>query len=188
MQKNIKEKLKKILDKARFNHTLRVEKQALDLARRYKADQNQASLAALLHDCARSLDKKGLLARAKKEGLRIRPIDQKEPKLLHGKLSALIARRKFAIKDPLVLKAIVNHTVGRPKMSKLEKIIFLADHSEAGRKFKGVKRLRRTALKDLNKAVALSCDLTLDYLKRNNLPVDSRTLKTRNYYLELKKK
>jgi predicted HD superfamily hydrolase involved in NAD metabolism len=176
-------KLRDALDRERFEHSLRVEKTALSLAKRYKVSTKKASLAALLHDCGRKFSKKGMLKEARRAGIKIDPISRFEPKLLHAELSAYLAKKTFGIKSKEILGAIQKHTIGSPKMSKLEKIIYLADHIEEGRNFSGVKKARKTALKDLNKAIVEVATEMINYLIKKKLPVHPGTLLTRNYYL-----
>jgi predicted HD superfamily hydrolase involved in NAD metabolism len=133
-------RLKATLDPERFAHSLRVEQVALALARRYRVNRNKASLAALLHDCARRDGRSGLLRKARRLGLTIGPLEAREPKLLHGELGVLLAREEFGVRDREILAAIRHHTTGRPGMSKLEKIVYLADHIEEGRGFAGLDR------------------------------------------------
>ncbi|MFH1684639.1 MAG: bis(5'-nucleosyl)-tetraphosphatase (symmetrical) YqeK [Candidatus Margulisiibacteriota bacterium] len=179
----ILKKLKANLDRSRFEHSLRVEKTAVTLARRHGVSVIKASLAALIHDYARKYSRVELLKQARRFKIKIDPVSQFEPKLLHAELSALLAKKDFKILDKQVLAAIRKHTVGAPKMSKLDKIIFLADHIEEGRSFSGVRKVRRLATKDLDGAVAESAANSLKYLLKLGLPICSGTIQTRNYYL-----
>ncbi len=176
-------RLKTELDQPRFDHTLGVEKTALALARKFKVSAKKAGLAALLHDYARKYDRPGLLKQARKFKLKIDAVSQQEPKLLHAELSARMAERDFGINDPDVLSAIRNHTLGQPGMSRLDQIIFLADHIEENRNFDGVNRLRRLASRDLDQAMVASTANTLQYLLKKQLPIHPASIKTRNYYL-----
>lgn len=175
-------KLQTTLDRARLRHSLRVEKIALKLGRRWGADCHKLSLAALLHDCARKDDPPGLLKAAVKAGIRLNQLSRFEPKLLHAELSARQARSEFGLSDQAILSAIRHHTVGRPRMSKLDKIIYLADHIEVGRRFFGINRIRQLAFLDLDRAVLESTSLMLQYLLDHKLPIFEGTIKTRNYY------
>jgi predicted HD superfamily hydrolase involved in NAD metabolism len=177
------DKLKELLDAERYQHSLRVEENALKLARIHCASKTSASLAALLHDAARRYSRTEMLNQAKKEGLNIDPIQKKEPKLLHAALSAQIAAKTFGVSSPAVLNAIRKHTLGTPNMTKLEKIIYLADHLEEGRSYPGIEKLRQLAAKDLDQAIYASTNIMLQYLLENNLPIHPGTIATRNYYL-----
>ena len=176
-------KLKEMLNPERFEHSLRVEKIALALAKKHGADRRKISLAALLHDCARRYDRKGLLKIAGKMGLKIDPIRKFEPKLFHGEIGARLAREEFGVKPADILRAIRSHTTGKPGMSKLEKIVYLADHIEEGRNFPEVGKLRKLAFRDLDQAVFESASAMLKYLLREKLPIYPETIHTRNSYL-----
>ncbi|MBI5399497.1 bis(5'-nucleosyl)-tetraphosphatase (symmetrical) YqeK [Candidatus Saganbacteria bacterium] len=180
---DILSKLKACLAPNRFAHSLRVEKIAVNLARQYRILVAKASLAALLHDYARQYDSPQLLQQARKFGLKIDAYSRAEPKLLHGKLGALLAKRDFDITAKDVLAAIKQHTLGKPGMSKLAKIIYLADHLEEGRGFPWLRRLRRLAFRDLDQAVGQAAARIIIYLLRHNLPIHPGGLRTRNYYL-----
>jgi len=182
-REQIIEQLKKSLNHERFRHSLGVEKTAVALAEKYKVLKNKASLAALLHDCARKYNSKELLAQARKHKLEIDPIRKFEPKLFHAELSAIIAKKDFKIKDKAVLSAIEKHTAGSANMNALEKIIFLADHIEEGRNFFGVNRLRDLALENLDRAVLESTSIMLQYLLKKEAPIYYKSIETRNYYL-----
>ncbi|OGC24356.1 hypothetical protein A2291_02385 [candidate division WOR-1 bacterium RIFOXYB2_FULL_42_35] len=179
----ILKKLEKSLSPERFQHTLGVEKTAVKLAQQYGISVKSASLAALLHDYARKYSSQQLLQQAKKHKLKIGPLEKFEPKLLHAELSAVLAQKDFGIKSKPILSAIAKHTLGSPKMTTLEKIIYLADHIEEGRQFKGVNKIRKIAFNNLDRAIVESASNMLKFLTDNSLPVDPRTIKTRNYYL-----
>ncbi|OGC36538.1 hypothetical protein A2311_03325 [candidate division WOR-1 bacterium RIFOXYB2_FULL_48_7] len=182
-RQEIVKRLKETLEEDRFRHTLRVEKIALSLAKKYGLDESKVSLAALLHDCARRYHRHELLVEAKRLGLSIDPIQEFEPKLLHAEISAHLARTEFKVRSKEVLHAINRHTVGAPKMSLLDKVIYLADHIEEGRAFPGVKRIRALAFRDLDRAIVESVTRTLLYLLENDLPVFHKTIETRNRFL-----
>lgn len=180
-------KLKEALDGERFAHSLRVERSAVALARKHGVSVKKASLAALLHDCARKFKREQLIREAVKAGIKVDALSRFEPKLLHAELGARMAGKEFGIKDKEVLSAIRKHTVGSPAMTRLEKILYLADHIEEGRDFRGVKKIRRTAFQDMDRAVAESATKMLKYLLDQGLPAHPGTVYTRNYYLTNKK-
>lgn len=176
-------KLEKDLKKDRFNHTIRTEKIAVLLARHHGVSVKAASIAALLHDYARKFDRQDLLKQAKKFKLKIDTLSQQEPKLLHAELSTIYARSEFGIKSTAILSAIRKHTVGSAKMTKLEKIIYLADHLEEGRSHSGLKRLRQLAMKNLDQAIVTISTNMVKYLIGIGALIHPGTIQTRNYYL-----
>jgi len=179
----LKEGLKALLPRDRYQHSLRVESCARRLARRWKVSEQKAALAALLHDCARYLNRKGMLKTARVFKFKIDKLEKLEPKLLHARLSAEVARRRFKIKDKQILSAIAKHTVGAEDMTKLDKIIYLADHIEAERNYHGLPKVRRLAFRSLNRALAASTSSMIFELLRKGLPIFEGTVKTRNRFL-----
>ncbi|MFA6431858.1 MAG: bis(5'-nucleosyl)-tetraphosphatase (symmetrical) YqeK [Candidatus Margulisiibacteriota bacterium] len=180
---NIRKKLKETLDPERYEHSLRVEKSAIELAQKYGVSVEDASIAGLLHDCSRKYTKQEMLEVAQKIGLEIDPIRKLEPKLFHAEISAHMAEKEFGIRSKEVLQAIRVHTVGSENMSTLDKIVYLADHIEEGRDFIGVDHIRNLAYKDLDKAVFESVSNMLKFLVGNNLPIYPQTIAVRNRYL-----
>ena len=167
----------------RFEHTMRVEQIAKKLARHHRISTTKASTAALLHDYARKHSPKTLLKLAKKYKLKVSPLEKRQPKLLHAKLSAILARLDFGITDPGILSAISKHTLGSPAMTKLEKIIYIADHVEVGRQHKDTDKIRRLAFKNLDQAVIAVATNMLEYLLSKGQTISPGTLVTLNYYL-----
>ncbi|HVN66730.1 MAG TPA: bis(5'-nucleosyl)-tetraphosphatase (symmetrical) YqeK, partial [Candidatus Sulfotelmatobacter sp.] len=171
-----------------FRHSLRVEKIALALAKKHGGSTSLVIPAALLHDCGRRFDRRGLLRQAKKLGLPIDPVSRFEPKLLHAAIGAVLARREFGVRSAAVLRAIGSHTVGAPNMGRLEKIIFLADHIEEGRRFAGVKKVRRLAFRNMDAAIIASLTGTIAHLLAKKFPVFAGTVEVRNSLILKKNK
>lgn len=187
--KNIRKKLEKELDAKRFEHTLGVAYTAAALAMRYQADLEKAQLAGLLHDCAKCISNEKKLSICEKHHIPISEIERKNPFLLHAKAGCYIARKQYHIQDQDILNAISNHTTGRPGMSLLEKIIYIADYIEPGRKqAPNLTRIRQLAFQDLDQALLGILRDTLKYLESIDSPVDAMTRQTYDYYLENQKK
>ena len=129
----IKKDLKKNLDQKRYDHTMGVAYTAASLAMCHSTDMESAFLAGLLHDCAKYMTNEEKLKYCAKNMLYVSEIEEQNPSLLHGKIGSDIARSKYKIKDEDILNSITYHTTGRPEMSLLEKIIFIADYIEPGR-------------------------------------------------------
>jgi predicted HD superfamily hydrolase involved in NAD metabolism len=123
-----------------------------------------------------------MLSEAKKLNFTISQMEEIEPKLLHARLSRYLAENEFGVTDPVVLSAIEHHTLGRPNMSLLEKIIYLADHAECGRDYAEAQTIRELAKSNLDKALALSTAQTLKYLNARQSPIDQRTVETHKFY------
>lgn len=164
----------------RWEHSLRV----LDIARRlgqiYDVDRGRLTKAALLHDCAKFTDKGKLLKKAQSFGIIVDRIMLNNLELIHGPLGAKIAQKEFAIEDPTILEAIEFHTTGRQNMGILEKIIFIADFIEPERSFMGVEEVRNLAYKDLDMAIVLAIDLTLEFLISKDKLISLNAIEARN--------
>ena len=110
----------------------------------------------------------------------------RQPFLLHGKAGACLARDKFGVEDEELLDAIRYHTTGRPEMTLLEKIVFVADYIEPNRKkADNLTELRRLAFEDLDETVLQILEQTLDYLEKTGKEIDRHTIMTRDYYKKL---
>ncbi|MBW4597410.1 MAG: bis(5'-nucleosyl)-tetraphosphatase (symmetrical) YqeK [Brasilonema angustatum HA4187-MV1] len=169
----------------RVNHILRVEQMAMDLAVHYKVDREKAAHAGLMHDLAKCFKPQKLLHMAHKEGLEVDEVMAANPHLLHADVSAIVARETFGVDDEEVLKAIANHTLGRPGMSSLCSIVFLADSIEPGRgDTPQLQSLRELSRQNIHQAVALTCDYTLKLLLESYCLVHPRVILTRNWFLQ----
>ena len=167
----------------RMPHVLGTEQEAVRLARRYGADETKARIAALLHDCTKKLDLDVQLALCKKYGITLDALEQKALKLLHSKTGAAIARSVFGVEDD-VCDAIFYHTTGKPDMTLLEKIIYLADYIEPTRDFPGVEELRKTVYEDLDRGLLLGLNMTIDEMEEMGSPVHHMTRDARDYLLK----
>ena len=182
--KKIKKKLKNELDESRYEHTIGVMDTAACLAMRYGADLTQALVAGLLHDCAKCIPNDKKLKLCRKNGIEVTPFEEKVPFLLHAKLGAWMAEHEYHVSDPAILSAIACHTTGKPDMSLLDKIVFIADYIEPGRnKAPGLPEIRRLSFTDIDQALIRILSDTLDYLASSNDPIDPATQNVLDYYL-----
>lgn len=170
---------------SRLQHILRVETMAVELARHHGLDEHSAAQAGLMHDLAKYFKPAQLLEMAQTEGLTIDPIAAAHPHLLHADVGAIVARDQFGVKDPAVLAAIRNHTLGRPDMDALSCVVYLADALEPGRGDSSeLAELRQLSYQHLAQAMWRTCDYTLNYLIANRQLIHPRTVQTRNWFLQ----
>ncbi|NJN71459.1 MAG: HD domain-containing protein [Limnothrix sp. RL_2_0] len=166
----------------RLEHILGVEMMAINLAKIHQLDARQAAQAGLLHDLAKFFPPAKLLDLARQHQLNIDEVCRRVPHLLHADVGAIIAKEEFGVKDPQVLRAIANHTLGQPQMDDLSCVIFLADALEPGRgDSKKLNQLRQTSQEHLLQAVRQVCDMTLKHLVKNNKLIHPRMVQTRNW-------
>ena len=161
----------------------RSKQEAVRLAERYGADVTKARVAALLHDCTKKLDMAEQLALCVRYRIPLDELERKALKLLHSKTGAAIARDVFAVDDE-VYNAILYHTTGKPDMTLLEKIIYLADYIEPTRDFPGVEELRRTVYEDLDRGLLLGLTMTIQEMEELGNPVHHMTRDARDYLMK----
>lgn len=169
---------------SRLIHILSVEQTAIALAHQHGLDVNKAAQAGLMHDLAKCFKPQKLLQMAQTKGLPLDPVDRAIPHLLHADVGAIVARDQFGIQDEEVLQAIANHTLGKPEMSPLSCVVFLADSLEPGRgNTPELNALRQTSQKDLPQAVWMICDASIQDLVAKRRLIHPRTVLTRNWFL-----
>lgn len=179
----MEKKLKKYIDEDRFIHTQGVMYTACAMAMCYGADMNKARLAGLLHDCAKCIPNPKKIKICEKKNIPVTDTELKSPYLLHAKLGVYIAREKYNVTDREVLQAIRYHTTGRPEMSTLEKIIYIADYIEPGRdKAPDLDEVRPLAFRDLDETMYVILRDTLTYLEGGNGSIDRATERAYEYY------
>jgi len=162
---------------------------AVKMAEIYGADVTKAETAALLHDCAKETSDKNLLKKASKYGFEIDEMHLQIPQLLHGAAAAHIAKEKFGVDDGEILEAISYHTVPKPNMCDLAKILYVADKIEKTRMFSDLKEIREAV--DEAKALDDVFLMTLKCVKLehiiNNKPLHPASLETYNHIVSAMK-
>lgn len=182
-------KLKKHLDKERYLHTQGVMYTAAALAMAHGCSMEKAQVAGLLHDCAKCIPNDKKLEMCRKKGIEITEIEESAPFLLHAKLGVYIARKKYGVEDGDILSSIRWHTTGKPQMTILEKIIYLADYIEPGRdRAPNLGRVRRLAFDNLDECMYEVLKDTLEYLGSSPKTLDLATKEAFLYYEQLHKK
>lgn len=171
--------VKKQLTDHRYQHTLGVMETAIALAEQYGADSKKAELAAIFHDYAKFRPKDEMMKIILSENY---PQDllQYHSELWHAPAGAYLVEKEAGITDKEVLEAIRYHTSGRPGMTLLEKVIYLADYIEPGRHFPGVEEVRALAKKDLDTALIQAVKNTILFLMKKNQPVYPESFQTYN--------
>ena len=147
------EKLKQDLKHDRFLHSLGVRDTAVKMARLFGADEEKAWLAGLLHDCAKNIPEQEMRSLCEDLEVPLDETEQKMPGLIHPKLGAVLAQIWYGVYDEEIIDAIRWHTIGKPDMGTLAKIIFVADMLEPNRSYPEAEALRAIAFSDLDEAV-----------------------------------
>ena len=118
------------------------------------------------------------------------PVTQFEldhPALLHSKLGAYVARDEYGVEDEEILSAISWHTTGRPQMTRLEQIIYLADYIEPNRddELPDLTEIRKLAFTDLDRCCEAVMAACIEFIQRSGKSMDSMTVEAYNYYRKL---
>ena len=153
-----------LLKPSRVAHVLGCRDTAVEMAKCWGVDETDAARAAILHDITKALDGPLQLTLCNEYGIVLDEFSANNPKTLHALTGSLVAQRIFG-ENTAVVDAIRWHTTGKPNMNVLQKIIYVADYMEPNRDFPGVERLRELAFTDLDGALKLGLQMTLNMLR-----------------------
>lgn len=194
----LRKEMEKTLEPKRYEHTLSVAYTAANLAAIHGVDVEKALVAGILHDCAKCLSHKKQISLCTQNHVQLTELEaEADSPLLHAKSGSILAREEYGITDEEILHAICYHTTGRPHMTPLEKIIYIADYMEPGRRH--IKRfgegepmdrltqIRQMAYRDLDETLCNILADSLAYLKQKGGKVDSMTQRTYEYYKQYQK-
>lgn len=179
----LKNKVRDKLGEYRYKHTLNVLEIGLKLARTYNIPKEKVQIAALLHDYEKEISLEKAKELLLEHGVFIEDQSMINIDLIHGELASFIAKADFGIEDKDILNAIKYHTTGRAEMSVLEKIIYLADLIEPSRNIDKLNQIREMAYIDLDKAVLMAMDNTIEYLISRGSLINIDTINARNYII-----
>ena len=177
--------MQRILPRKRYLHSVAVAHLAAAYAVSLGHEPERALIAGILHDCAKAYTDEQLVTDCDKYAISVTEVERRNGFLLHGKLGAYYARKHYYITDEEILSAISNHTTGRPGMTDLEKVVFLADYLEPFRTqptTPALNEIRQIAFQDIDKAIYLALKNTLRYLTESGQEMDMTTAKTFEEY------
>ena len=166
-----------MLSDSRIPHVAGCEREALSLADRWGANRDDAQEAAILHDITKNLSESRHTEILEKHGLTDAAPGRGEGKLFHSITGALAAADVFGV-SRTVAEAIRWHTTGKPDMSALEKIIYLADYIEPTRNDEGIEglgKLRELAYADLDAAMILGLRMSIDDMQERSISPNKMT-------------
>lgn len=177
----LREKAYEQLSPQRLGHVAGCETEAVLLANHWGEDLETAATAGILHDITKKLNFQQQLILCREYGIINDNSELENPKILHAKTGAAVARERFGVSREIA-EAIRWHTTGKPDMSRLEKIIYLADLIEPTRDFPGLEELRRLAYKDLDKAMALALEKSIEHLQAQGVHVYKDSIQAYQWY------
>ena len=170
----------RLLNPNRVNHVLGCRDTAARLARIWGVDETDAARAGMLHDVTKAIDGPLQLTLCREYGKVLSEFSMKYPKTLHALTGSMVAERIFG-ENEKVVSAIECHTTGKGNMTMLDKIIYVADYMEPNRDFPGVDKLRHYAETDMDAALKLGLETTLEHLKRQGAEVSPESKEALEY-------
>lgn len=176
------ELVKPHLTESRYTHTIGVMETAIILAERFGEDKKKAEIAAVFHDYAKYRDKEQM-RQLVRDDLPCKDILEYSSELLHAPCGAYYVEKELDIRDQEIIDAIKYHTTGRPNMSGLEKVIFLADYIEPNRQFPGVDEVRELAESNLDEAIIQMLENMISFLISKRQLLYPLTLETYNHLI-----
>lgn len=179
----LREKAYAYLEPKRIAHVVGCESEAVMLAKTWGEDPDTAATAGILHDITKRFRGEEQLNLCRKYGIVYDEAEEKNPIILHARTGAAMAGELFHVSEE-IRDAIRWHTTGKPDMTTLEKILYLADFIEPTRDFPGLDELRTLCYKDLDAAMALALSLSLGDIRRRGLDVYKDTLDAYRWYCE----
>lgn len=158
------------LTEKRIEHSYGVALRGAELAKKYGANVNDAVIACILHDIAKSVDPEKYSGKVDVKGF--------PPPTLHSPIGAYIARKEFGVSDEIA-HAIYAHTTADSNMSILDEVVYLADKTEQGRNYNEVYYFRY--LCDVDKDAAMYKTLTAVTEFKDSLPCEMTADAIANY-------
>ena len=169
----VKHLAKKKLTPHRYQHVKNVAKAAQELAHRYGANVEKATMAAYLHDIVKEEKREDLLRILQQDAIMAQSTVKRPRPVWHGPAAAVYAKYNLGIADEEVLSAVACHTMGKINMSLLDKVLFVADLTSQERDFPGVEELRAVAKENLDEATVLAMQRRIDFVLESGRELDS---------------
>lgn len=178
LENDIKEKLKKMVNKKRYDHSILVANEAKKLAKIYSEDEYIAYLVGLAHDIAKDFSKEENTKWIEKYNCDRRLLNKENEKIIHSYVGALVAKELFNFDDNMC-SAIKYHTIGNEKMSKFDKIIFISDKIGRENLSSDFDKLKEIAYHNLDEAILFYLNLLEEKLKKQGLKLNQESIKLR---------
>lgn len=182
---SIENKLQQSLQPKRYIHTLGVAYMSASLAMCYGVNHKDALIAGLLHDCAKNLPEDKMLEACLRLEIPLSECEKSIPELIHAAYGSYLARKEFGITQEDILLAVRNHTLGRPDMTVLEQIVYIADYMEPGRNHPttpSLDELRKIAFQSLDEATYLVSKNSIHYFETTGKAADPMIYRIYEYY------
>ncbi len=156
--------LEAVCSPERVRHSRNVAELAAALCTRCGLPPALGRLAGISHDLSREYSDERVGSLVRRYRVRAGKWEREHPVVLHGKLGAVLLKRRFGVRDRRVLAAVRDHVLGRPRMSRLAKILYVSDFLEPGRGFLEDAERRRLAALPLDRAILRVTEAIFAYL------------------------
>lgn len=182
---NILKYIKKNMSPKRYNHSINVAKKCKELASVYGENEKDSEICGLLHDCAKEISSNKMLQYIDKSDIIYEQDFYNMPYIWHSFAGANVAKEQFLITDQNILNAIKYHTVARPFMSNLEKIVYISDLISCDREYNEVDNIRENIKKlNINEAFIYTLKESVLFLIKSNKPIYKQTIDSYNFYVK----
>lgn len=172
-------RVRDVISEKRFEHVLRVEQRAIELAEIYGADVESVSIAALTHDFAKEQPDQEMRDTIISENMDLELLNYGN-NIWHGPVGAVLVKKQLRVSDDEILEAIRNHTIGSPNMGLIEKIIYIADFTEPNRAFEEAEEAHRKSQESLDQAIAYITRHTIKNLIKQREKIYPKAIETYN--------
>lgn len=185
--KAINEYVKDKLSEKRYKHSIAVMNRAVELAKKYGANEKDCMYAGLIHDVAKEVPKNQCVLLAEELGVSLDEIEKNNLLLVHAKIGAYIAKKRFNLSDE-ICDAVRTHTTGCANMTLLQKIIYIGDYTSADRDYDVAKEAYKIVLNNLDDAILFALKSTFIELIDKEILIHPDAIDAYNYLMLQKMK
>lgn len=172
--------IRPFLGEKRFYHSVCVSEAAVELAKKYGANEEKAAVAGILHDIMKDTPSDEQLKMMTRYDIILSDVERRTPKLWHAILGEAYLEQELKISDHDILDAVRYHTTARANMSLLEKVLFIADFISTDRDYTGVENMRRAAKVSLEEAMVEGLTFNIKDLASGYKPIHPDTISAYN--------
>ena len=179
--------VKNNLGDERFYHSKCVMDRCEKIAKMIGFDVDTAKKVGIAHDIAKEMPDEEKIKYCIDNNIEIDDIEKQKTILLHAKIGADIARKKFGFSESMA-KAIEAHTTGLPNMDILAKILLVADCTSDERGFPDIDYTNQLLQNNIDEAVLYILDKKIEIQIKRHETMHINSVITRNWMLNNLKK
>ena len=171
-------------DEERLNHIFGVRGTAVILAHQHGVSMENAEIAAFLHDLTKNYsdeDNEAMIEEHYDKSV----LEDYNKAIWHSFSAAALAKTHYNVKNDDIIKAVESHTLGRPDMGLLEKILFVADYIEPNRPYENSREVFKIAFKDLDSAVYRALELSIELFESKGETIPDVAYEAKDFYKNL---